>query len=207
MSLILEALRKSEAERRRGQAPDVSVELAPPPPARTGLARWLWPVLALLALLAALPLAAIWWATRTPAVPTASPVAAPPAATGAQVAPAPAVVPRRPQPAPESAAAPPPSPPSPPSPTPSPPPTPALPPLPTPAPPAPATVDAAAATSMPGVKLSMHLWNDDPARRFVVLNGQRMMEGERSGDLLLVEILRDGVLVERAGRRARIELP
>ena len=33
MSLILEALRKSEAERRRGDAPDLRVEL--PPPAAT----------------------------------------------------------------------------------------------------------------------------------------------------------------------------
>jgi general secretion pathway protein B len=45
MSLILDALRKSEAERRRGQAPEVHVELAPEPaPARRWrLPRW-WPV-------------------------------------------------------------------------------------------------------------------------------------------------------------------
>lgn len=60
---------------------------------------------------------------------------------------------------------------------------------------------------MSGIKLSMHLWNDVPTRRFVVLNGQRMAEGERVGDLLLVEILRDGVVVERDGQRARINLP
>ena len=58
MSLILEALRKSEAERRRGEAPDLRVELPPPPPPKRrasvlawlagGLAvavlmAWLWP--------------------------------------------------------------------------------------------------------------------------------------------------------------------
>ena len=66
---------------------------------------------------------------------------------------------------------------------------------------------APAAVGMSGVRLSMHLWNEDPARRFVVLNGQRMMEGDRSGNVTLVEILRDGVLVERDGLRARVDLP
>ena len=80
-------------------------------------------------------------------------------------------------------------------------------PAPTPPPPAPTPAEPVASIGMSGVKLSMHLWNDDPARRFVVLNGQRMMEGERNGDILLLEILRDGVLVERDGQRARINLP
>ena len=78
------------------------------------------------------------------------------------------------------------------------------PPFPAPQPVAPAPPPA---SGMSGIKLSMHLWNDVPARRFVVLNGQRMAEGERVGDLLLVEILRDGVVVERDGQRARINLP
>ena len=48
MSLILEALRKSEAERRRGSTPDVAMEL-PPAPLRTRNAApsWLWPVVLL----------------------------------------------------------------------------------------------------------------------------------------------------------------
>ena len=46
MSLILEALRKSEAERRRDNAPDVALEL-PPAPARAARSTpvWLWPAL------------------------------------------------------------------------------------------------------------------------------------------------------------------
>ena len=67
--------------------------------------------------------------------------------------------------------------------------------------------DPVPALGMSGVRLSMHLWNEDPARRFVVLNGQRMMEGERIGNITLVEILRDGVIVERDGQQARIDLP
>ena len=54
MSLILEALRKSEAERRRGSAPDVAMELPPPSTRAAGRApAWLWPAVAVLALLLA----------------------------------------------------------------------------------------------------------------------------------------------------------
>ena len=44
MSLILEALRKSEAERRRDSTPDVALELPPPAPrASRSTPTWLWP--------------------------------------------------------------------------------------------------------------------------------------------------------------------
>ena len=61
MSLILEALRKSEAERRRGSAPDVAMEL-PPATARRARATpaWMLPV----GLLAAIALLAAWWWSR-----------------------------------------------------------------------------------------------------------------------------------------------
>ena len=54
MSLILEALRKSEAERRRGDAPDLRVELPPPAPPKRRLAPLAWIVAGTL-------LAAIVW--------------------------------------------------------------------------------------------------------------------------------------------------
>ena len=63
------------------------------------------------------------------------------------------------------------------------------------------------ATSLPPVKLSMHMWDESPARRFVILDGQRMTEGDRSGGLSVVAIERDGVVVERNGQRARVPLP
>jgi general secretion pathway protein B len=48
MSLILEALRKSEAERRRGQAPDLHAELPPAAqPVRSARPAWQWPTLAI----------------------------------------------------------------------------------------------------------------------------------------------------------------
>ncbi|RZA17465.1 MAG: hypothetical protein EOP93_13255, partial [Lysobacteraceae bacterium] len=85
MSLILEALRKSEAERRRGQAPDVAMELPPASvPRAPATATWLLPALLLVAIAL---LAAWWWSQRdgneagdeAPAI--ATPVQAPRIAT------------------------------------------------------------------------------------------------------------------------------
>ena len=51
------------------------------------------------------------------------------------------------------------------------------------------------------------MWDAAPDKRFVILNGQRMGEGDRNGDVQVVAIERDGVLVERDGQRARVPLP
>ncbi|RFP59434.1 hypothetical protein D0Y53_10730 [Luteimonas weifangensis] len=61
--------------------------------------------------------------------------------------------------------------------------------------------------ALPPLKLSMHLWNPDPARRFVILDGQRAGEGDRIGDAVVVAIARDGVLLDWNGRRLRLPLP
>ncbi|MFZ5606254.1 MAG: general secretion pathway protein GspB [Pseudomonadota bacterium] len=214
MSLILEALRKSEAERRRDRAPDLRLELPPAPLSRAPTARplpWLGAIaLAVLAL-------ALWLTLRerapaASAPPTSAPAARPavetpglatplpqvvahPASTAATATTAPAA------PAAPIAAA---SLPSPPSPAPVAPPSPA--PAPAPAPAADAIPDIAS-TGLPPVKLSMHVWDADPARRFVILDGQRMGEGDRNGSLTVVAIDRKGVVIERDGQRARIPLP
>ena len=69
MSLILEALRKSEAERRRGQVPDLHAELPPiAQPARDRPPAWLWLALVLgfVAVIATTWLARdLWWPART----------------------------------------------------------------------------------------------------------------------------------------------
>jgi general secretion pathway protein B len=52
----------------------------------------------------------------------------------------------------------------------------------------------------------MHMWDEVPAQRFVILDGERMVEGDRRGELQVIAIERDGVLVERNGQRARIPL-
>ena len=212
MSLILEALRKSEAERRRGNTPDVAMELPPAPlRVRSATPAWLWPVI----VAAIVTVALAWWLVgRRDAAPPATPEIDRTAIESAPVAAAPAVVPSTPvaapattvtapvqameTPAPEVIA---PTVAAPPQATPTPvrelPPPPSLPP---PAPPS-------AATSMSGVKLSMHMWDASADKRFVILNGQRMGEGDRNGDVQVVAIERDGVVVERDGQRARVPLP
>ncbi len=225
MSLILEALRKSEAERRRGLAPDVAMELPPPPASRPrALVAWLPPALAVAVLL----MLAGWWATREPA-DTASPAPAIEAAgtTLAQDAPAPALIPRiEPKPAAPAIQAPviptpavavqAPSTPAPeaastaiaaarPMPA---QPVPVRPLPPPPPPPPPSASDISNDTSMlPPIRLSMHMWDDVPSRRFVILNGQRMAEGDRYGGITVVAIERAGVVVESNGAKARVPLP
>jgi len=53
----------------------------------------------------------------------------------------------------------------------------------------------------------MHMWDASADKRFVILNGQRMGEGDRNGDVQVIAIERDGVVVERDGQRARVALP
>lgn len=231
MSLILEALRKSEAERRRGMAPDVAMELPPAAasPQRT-LAAWLLPALVVAVLL----VLAGWWAKREPAKAT-SPHAAlevtadtPPPATDS----VPAGMPRiEPQPAaptmasvqePEiptpvvqkpAATAMLPTKPAPATPEPGvaatrPAPMQSVPIQPATARPPPPAGNISNDTSMlPPIKLSMLMWDEVPSRRFIILNGQRMVEGDHYGAITVIAIERNGVVVESNGSRARVPLP
>ena len=65
---------------------------------------------------------------------------------------------------------------------------------------------AAERRALPPLKLSMHLWNSDPARRFVILDGQRLGEGDRIGEAVVVAIQRDGVVLAWNGRRLRLPI-
>lgn len=241
MSLILEALRKSEAERQREGAPSVAMEL-PPVPARGAGATpgWVWPTLAIVVVGAVLAgwlgiRAAKGGHTTDPAAQAAPAGATPPAAAAAPSAPAgPAPLPAPPpaplpvpQPAPPAPASPSlaAAPEPPPAPAHAPPPSVATPPPAPPAPsaslrpvpaPAPAITPRAedsedappiSATGLPAVKLSMHMWDADPGKRFVILDGQRMGEGDRNGSVQVIAIRRDGVIIERSGIRARVPLP
>jgi len=229
MSLILEALRKSEAERRRGLAPDVAMELPPAPAARPrALSAWLLPAL----LVSALLVLAGWWAKREPAntaspdavvetadtpmneeeqVPALTPRIEPTPATPTVVS-APALQP----PAPvvpmqvPAAAASLPVPASTATSTASTPVTRPAPMQPAPArqfPPQPTSGISNDTSMLPPVKLSMHMWDDVPSRRFVILNGQRMVEGDRYGEITVLAIERAGVVVESNGAKARVPLP
>ncbi|GAA5011488.1 hypothetical protein FNZ56_00470 [Pseudoluteimonas lycopersici] len=217
MSLILEALRKSEAERRRGEMPDLRAEL-PPPAARSQ--RALRRALPWIATVAAIGIVAMLllhpWShdAATPAASTATTTPAPaesvrlqPRAAVAQPPPTPRVAEREP-PKPQSA---------PPVATPIPPPQVAPPPVPTaaiPPPPAP-SADAETAVNalsadqrkaLPPLQLSMHMWDPDPAKRFVILDGERYVEGDSVGPMQVRRIDANGVLFDWQGRSIRLPL-
>jgi general secretion pathway protein B len=227
MSLILEALRKSEAERRRAQGPDLRVELPPAAAQRRfAVPAWAWLLPASAVLLAAawllrtldqanppaMPTDAGMTADREamptlPSVPRLSPpavVASPKPASVAQapeVAPPPSTAVAQPTivAAPKPIAIPVPD-------------EPVSPPI---APPADAgdsnilqlsDLSAAERKSLPPLKVSMHMWDGDAARRFVIVDGSRLVEGDRIGDAVVTAITTDGVLLDWNGRRLKLPI-
>jgi general secretion pathway protein B len=240
MSFILDALRKSEAARRRSEAPDLFAAM--PQTTEPERSRRTWPLWAAAGIGVLSLIAAIWLVSQRPSNPASTTristngtagddgndiatndiatVEPPPAAGETIVASTPADTPpvvaqpttntAVPQaisdapittPAQPAPVAPPPIatlrelPPPPPA------ATPAI------APPAGdqvvsiADLDPATRKQLPPLKLSMHLWNETPSGRFVILDGQRLKEGDVLGDLVVERITRDGaVLVWRGGR-------
>lgn len=82
MSYVLEALRRAEAERHRGQVPGLDAQPLPAPEAGTGSAgvrdaRWRWLAIGLVLALAT---GGTWWWMQPTAPPTRDNAAAPPAA-------------------------------------------------------------------------------------------------------------------------------
>ena len=232
MSLILEALRKSEAERRRAQVPDLLAEpQAAAPIVKRAPSRW-----PLVAAGAVVVFGASWFVLR-PSAPPAVAVAAEevaPATTEAEPVPAQAT----PQPVSRPAnlrrplvvAAPAPAVPAtthampapmPPPPqrvqvasAPVPPPARAEAPPPPVASPAPAFDPVERITDLgnderkqlPPLKLSMHMWNDVATRRFVIIDGTRLTVGDRLGALVVADIVPDGVLLDWNGRALKLPL-
>lgn len=220
MSLILEALRKSEAERRRGEPADLLRADVFTAPALPPLVAWRW--LLPLALLLALALLAWWRHGPAPAAPAAQ----------ARVAAARRVAPADTRP-PAGRLPPVPHLQAPASPPPAPPPraehlpaqaalpaTPEALPVPAATPGVAATADPAdrdivalgalspeQRKGLPPLRLSMHLWNADPARRIAVLDGRRAAVGDRLGEATVAEIRRDGVLLQWQGMRVLVPLP
>lgn len=262
MSLILEALRKSEAERQRGRLPALATGAAPTPPSRNSPATgWKWSLLGAgtLALILAAWLVGAGWTRRDAAtaravLPATAPASTPaPASMAATAADRPAratalppidrltppaarvataqethdpthalarndVAPARDAAAmatttapgqqatvavgarapaasaPASSVA-----------------SPAT--VPAPMPPAApgailslADLDPATRKALPPLQVSMHLWDADPSRRFVILDGDRRAEGDRVGPAVISAITRDGVMLEWNGRRIRVPL-
>lgn len=225
MSLILEALRKSEAARRRGESPNVYVELPPSPRShQAAIPPWAWWALACAVLLIAL-----WLAfgshpgasVQAPQPSTSNVVADKSTQPATRLAPVPRLLPT-PQAAPS--------------------------PLPSVAvqrrvemqdpkqsqsrsDAMPARVSAASVgpssetsssgpeatrqlsdlaaperASLPPLKLSMHMWNADPTQRFVILDGNRLREGDRVGEAVINAITADGVILDWNGRRLKLPI-
>lgn len=221
MSYILEALRRSQAERERGQIPGLNAQpaaVAARPEQRDATPlRWLVPAglvgLALVAL-------AVWlW--RAPAVPAASPAilvgAAPTPALAPTAAPtgAPAAAPTAaptPAPLPVVVSAPPaPSPAPAPTSTAAASPAPAAAVSPSASTPAPrvvrlADLNAEQRRDLPPLSMGGSVWSESSLSRFVIVNGQVMREGDTAAP---------GVTVDRIGPKAvwlrwrelRLEVP
>ena len=49
---------------------------------------------------------------------------------------------------------------------------------------------------LPEIKLTMHVYAEDPAQRFIIVNGERHAEGDDVGSLKLIEIRKDGVVFQ-----------
>jgi general secretion pathway protein B len=251
MSLILEALRKSEAERRRGQAPDLHAELPPLAAARPKrIPAWLGVGAAVVVLAGA-----VWWLS-SPRAPQVAETPAPLAAKPTQplepvvdptfppverIEPAPvARMPVTPEPAePIEPAGRTPAPPMPtavpirtspaasattgtgsaapvagttatdPAAQPAPP-TPKRPSASvtgrTAVPPSVAELPAAERGQLPELKLTMHMWDQQPGQRFIILDGNRYGEGDRVGAAVISRIDPDGVILELNGRAVRLPL-
>ncbi len=74
-------------------------------------------------------------------------------------------------------------------------------------PPAPmlSTLSAAVQASVPPLTVDAHVWSDDPAKRFVMLNGRLYRDGNVVQDgLRLVAVFPDGAELEWRGVRFRI---
>ena len=261
MSLILEALKKSEAERRLGRAPDLLTPAAMPVPERRP---WLWLWGVVFGLAAALIVVLVLWArsaldaptARPPAPASASaPAAPPPDTTMSAPPPAPAPVSRTPANAianaplpqdPDFASTERESVPVPAHAIPLPPPTPPAPRQNTPSPPAqaqpvvtrplPASLPAAASVpvtvpepepaqtleplqhlatlpaslreGLPPLRLSMHVYDPDPAARFVLIDGKRYRQGDAIAPGILVDAIRpDGVAIAHGQQRFLLSRP
>ena len=221
MSLILEALRKSEAERRRGEMPDLRAELPPPVSPRHAPLRRALPWIAAVAAIgiAAVLLLHPWSrdAATTASVPSpATTTPAPSESVRLQPRPQAPVAPRvetpriaereapKPSPAPHAALPDPAADPAPP-----PAPAAAIPPTPEPSANTETTVNALPADlrkALPPLQLSMHMWDPDPAKRFVILDGERYVEGDSVGPMQVRRIDANGVLFDWQGRLVRLPL-
>lgn len=210
MSYILDALRRSQAERERGQVPGLDARPGAVAAVPAGPPGQRWRRAAMVVALLLVPALALLWWLRQP--PSAAPVDV------AVVAPAPAPAPApttAPLPPPETATVAPPAPmpivvSAPPAPPPVPPPVAAA-----VAPPAPAATPTrtplAALTpaqrrELPSLVMGGSIWSDNALSRFVIVNGQVVREGEVAAPGVVVERIEPKLVLLR-WRELRLEVP
>ena len=71
-----------------------------------------------------------------------------------------------------------------------------------------ASLDAATRAQLPPLKLSMHVFAEAPAQRFVILDGQRLGEGASPATgIVLEEIRREGLVISVNGQRLLLARP
>lgn len=188
MSYILDALKKSEAERSRGVVPTL---LTPPQtPFRTGIVGWV--LVAVLVVNAGLLVGWLYWPSPGSIAPaptsetttTTSPTVAPTSRTSDTPAATPQA-PSQPLESPASVVAP-------------------------PAPAPTASESSASVQSDAGgadVSFSTHVYATDPSMRAVTMNGKRFVEGDtiRSG-VRIMEITETGVVLDVNGRRIPVDV-
>lgn len=197
MSYILDALRRAESERARGQVPGLHDQPALPAATVARGSRPIWVLASALGLALALVALTLWW-TRRPE---------PPAPAAAFVAPAPVAQPAPPVAAPIT------------------PPLPMV--VSAPAPMLPASAAVAPAVAAPAQQVGItrlaelppdqqrewpnpvlggSVWSESVANRFVIVNGQLLHEGEAAAPGLIVERIGPKTVVLR-WRERRVEVP
>lgn len=201
MSLILDALKKSEQERRRERGPDLqTIHQASPVTAHAARARWTW--LALIVINVGL-VGAWWWTQRTapqpevaPApVPTVREQSVPPAQPDAPPATAPAQpsTPQAPEPDAQFTRIEPRAP---------------APRLDTSTPVEEFTdLPPDVRSGLPAMTFSFHVYSADARNRTIIINNQRLREGDEVGaGVVLQEITEDGVILAMDHRRVHINV-
>jgi len=70
-----------------------------------------------------------------------------------------------------------------------------------------AVLDSGTRASLPPLKLSMHVFGQDPAKRFAIIDGKRVSAGSLLGNGVVEEIRRDGVVININGQRLLVPKP
>ncbi len=222
MSLILDALKKSEAERQRGKVPNLLSPLPSTPSHTQTDKKSSLPWLALIAVLVAALVAGYFYMKKTapepvdiPTTPTnaAAVEASATQAVDIELPSTPVMSESKPVPAEKpltTAVAP-----DKPAPT----PTQAM----TESPPPQITTEAVAESEtrvasmaempvdqrqqLPALKLSMHVYSSEPGKRFAIIDGQRVNEGSVLGTAVVEKIRQDGVVLSVQGQSYLLPRP